>query len=60
MGMMVGVFVVASVDEFGMEEEVVEGGVVEGGGVEGGVVEEEVEGGDVGEAMDVGAAIERG
>ena len=62
MGMTVGVFVVASEDEFGVEEEVVEGGV-KGGVVEGGVVEEEeggMEEGDVGEAMDVGATMERG
>ena len=56
----VGVFVVTSVNEFdmgeGAEGGVVERRVVEGGVVEGGVVEE----GDVGEAMDVGAAIERG
>ena len=64
MGTMVGVFVVASVNEFdmgeGAEGRVVEGGVVEGGVVEGGVVEGGVEEGDVGEAMDVVAATERG
>ena len=62
MGTMVGVFVMASVDEFGVEGGVVEGGGVDGGGVKGGVEEEEegMEEGDVGEAMDVGAAVERG
>ena len=60
MGVMVGVLVVVSEDGFDV-----------GKGVEGGVVEKEeeeveekveevVEEGDVGEAMDVGAAVERG
>ena len=44
-GMTVGAFVMATVDEFGVEEEVVKEGMEEGG---------------VGEAMDVGAAVERG
>ena len=56
MGVMVGVFVVVSEDGFDVGEGV-EGGVVEGEEKE---VEEEVEEGDVGKVMDVGAAVERG
>ena len=55
-GVMVGVFVVESEDGFDVGEGV-EGGVVEGEEKE---VEEEVEEGDVGKVMDVGAAVERG
>ena len=55
-GVMVGVFVVESEDGFDVGEGV-EGGVVEGEEKE---VEEEVEEGDVGKVMYVGAAVERG